>query len=55
MHRCGCAWKPEESPFPLYIEISPGISWRAERMQPLLLCSIHEDTTGIFSCDQAAI
>ena len=26
-------------------EISPGIGWRADYMQPLLLCSIHEDTT----------
>ena len=26
-------------------EISAGIGWRADYMQPLLLCSIHEDTS----------
>ena len=26
-------------------EISPGIGWRADYMQPLLLRSVHEDTS----------
>ena len=45
MRRCGCARKPEESPFRWFIEILPGIGWGAESMQPLLLHSMHEDTS----------
>ena len=42
--RCSCALKTEVVKKFFVLKFSPGIGWRAERMQPLLLHALHEET-----------